>query len=217
MAKKILITNPAHDDITRYLFEYSRPIISLAENKGHIVHEITFQGVNKKNVEKFITKQNPKLIIFHGHGATDKICGFEKKEILIEININDHMLKNKIIHSITCSSASELGDSVIKKGGLAYIGFKDEFWCPYNPIHVSNPEMDIMAKCNIEPVMQLSRSLVKNNTVKEAYNRSQETFRKWLDACERSDAPPELEGIGQFIFWNMINQDIIGDDGASLG
>jgi hypothetical protein len=213
---RILITNPAHDDATRYLFQYSKPIISLAKSKGYDVKEFSFGEVKKNEIESFILKQNPKLIIFHGHGSNDSISGFEKNEIIIKSEVNDHILKDKIIHSITCSSAAILGKTAVKKGCDAFIGFNDEFWCPYNPTYMSNPENDILAKCNIEPLMVLSQCLIKNNTVKESYKRSRDCFKKWLDFCHRSDAPPEVDGVAQFIFWNMTHQEIIGNENGKF-
>ena len=213
---KILITNPAHDDITHYLHVWSRQTIARAESGGHKVLKIERENVNRKNIEKFISRQKPELIVFHGHGTDDCIFGFGMKEVIVKSDDNEHHLKNKITHSITCSSAAGLGKAAIKKGGRAFIGFVQDFWCPYNPTFTSNPKKDIVARCNIEPVMRLSESLVKNNTVKESYKKSQECFKRWLDACQRSDAPPEFEGIAQFIHWNMMNQAVIGDGSSKL-
>jgi hypothetical protein len=75
---KVLITNPAHDDITKYLYIWSRPIKDMAEEKCQKVVELVFEQVTRKNVESYITKMQPKLVIFHGHGNEDEICGFGK-------------------------------------------------------------------------------------------------------------------------------------------
>lgn len=180
MGKRILITDPAHDDITRYLGKHGDAISELAENKGHSVNHMKLREVRREEVEKVMLKRNPDMIIFHGHGGTDRICGDGKEEILIKKDVNDHLLKDKIVHSITCSSASELGKSSVEKGCLAYIGFDDEFFCPYLPEFMAHPEKDFVAQCNLDPVMQLSTGLIKGNSVKEAYARSQASFRKWL-------------------------------------
>ena len=50
---KILITNPAHDDITHYLHVWSRQTIARAESGGHKVLKIERENVNRKNIEKF--------------------------------------------------------------------------------------------------------------------------------------------------------------------
>ena len=210
------MTNPAHDDITEYLRAWSQSIKSSAEKKGHKFLELEAKKVKKENVEKFLKKQNPKFVIFHGHGGKDCICGFGKEEIIVKKNLNDHLLKNKIIYSVTCESASELGTSVIKKGGIAFVGFKEEVWCPFDPSYMSDPLKDEIARCNLEPIMLFSQSVVKGNTVEEAYQKSQNCFKRWLDRCQRSDAPYELQGLAVFIHWNMINQEIIGDKTAVL-
>ena len=212
----ILITNPAHDDVTTYLFHWSREIKELAEAKFRSVKEFMQKDVTRSNIESYIRKANPKFVIFHGHGNYDQICGFEKNEVLIKSGINDNHLSGKIIHSVTCNSAESLGPSAVKKGALAFVGFDDEFYFPYNPLLASKPMDDVTAACSMEPIMQFSRSIIKSNTVKEAYEKSQNVFVKWLEKCHSSDAPYELEGVAPFISWNMNHQKVIGDNSAKL-
>lgn len=213
---KILITNPAHDDITEYLYIWSRSVVRIAEERGHMIKEIHAEDVTKREIENFLKKQKPDFVIFHGHGADDCICGFGNDEVLIMSGENDKYLKGKIIYSVTCESSSKLGRNTVKSGTKTFIGFKEEVWCPFNPLMMNEPESDIVARCNMEPIMQLSRSIIKGNTVEESYKRSQNNFKKWLDFCESSEAPYEVEGLAPFIYWNMTNQEFIGNKNATI-
>jgi hypothetical protein len=141
---------------------------------------------------------------------------FRENEILVEAGVNDGILNGRIVHSITCSSASVLGDRCVTSGALAFIGFSDEVHCPYDPRMVSNPTKDKAAAATIEPMMQVSRSLLKNNTVRGAYDKSQEAFKKSLELCHSSEAPYELNGVAPFVFWNMVNQTVKGDENVTL-
>ena len=84
------------------------------------------KNANKQNVESYLKKQNPRLLLFHGHGDNKTIFGF-KDEVLIEMNNNDFLLKDKIVYSLTCDSAKELGVNAVKNGIEAFIGYKAPF------------------------------------------------------------------------------------------
>lgn len=105
---KCLITRPNHDKVTNYLFHWSKEIMTNSYDREIYFLDLKGEDANKVKVESYIKKQNPRTIFFNGHGSDKEICGF-KDEILIEINKNEELLKDKIVYSLSCSSAKELG------------------------------------------------------------------------------------------------------------
>jgi len=209
--KKLLITNPDHDNITHYLFKWNEGLEKLAQERGFQVSHMKTAQVTRKNVIGFLEKINPELAILHGHGTSSEIYGYGKDEILIKEGDNESALKGKIVHSVACSSASELGLAAVEKGCRAFIGFSEKFWLFYSDDMTADPLNDLTARPFMEPLARLSEGLVKGKSAKRAYQDSQRCFRDWLEVCQKSDAPFELEGLAPFIAWDMSNQTFHGD------
>lgn len=117
----MLITRPEHDKVTTYLSTWSEELILLAAEKGIQYKDLCAENATKEEVEKYLRKQNPKLIILNGHGSPDAISG-HKNEPIITRGQNEDILAEKIIYARACHSAAELGPAAIAKGAVAFIG-----------------------------------------------------------------------------------------------
>lgn len=106
--KKMLITRPDHDDVTSYLYAWGRKVVDVAKERNIEVFDLKREKANRKAVRSFITKRNPKLLIFNGHGDEETISGYQN-EVLVKCNRNEGLLRNRIIYSISCRSAEKLG------------------------------------------------------------------------------------------------------------
>ena len=69
----------------------------------------------KDNVEKYLSKKNPKFVFISGHGDEEKVCGHKDEPIFI-FNHNEHFLKNKIVYIVACGSGEKLGYSIVDNG-----------------------------------------------------------------------------------------------------
>ena len=145
---KCLITRPNHDKVTSYLFNWSKEIIE--QNFGVQFLNLEGENANKNKVESYLKKQNPKLVLFNGHGNDNVICGF-KDEIIIQLNENDNLLKGKIIYSLSCSSAKSLGKNAVKKGAHAFIGYKEPFVIYTDSERETTPLKDNIASSFLNP------------------------------------------------------------------
>ncbi|MEA2004164.1 MAG: hypothetical protein U9O53_04350, partial [archaeon] len=109
--KKVLFVRPCHDDVTSYLYFYSRKLLEESENRGLKTINKEKDDANRGVVENIIDKLNPDFIMFNGHGNPAVVCGYHNK-VIIENGNNQDLLKDRIIYSLSCSSASELGKAV---------------------------------------------------------------------------------------------------------
>jgi hypothetical protein len=109
-SRKFLITRPNHDTTVTYLFQWSEEILRFC-NKNNISFSV-FQGedANKKNVENYLEKQMPKFVMFNGHGDARTIYGHDD-EPLVTSGKNEDVLESKIVYSVSCESAAELGET----------------------------------------------------------------------------------------------------------
>lgn len=206
--KRMLITRPAHDTETHYLHAWGRKVIEAADKKGIKVLDLPDRKANKRTVHNYLDKHKPGLVVFNGHGNERTIAG-HRDEPLIQMN-SASALKGKIVYSISCKSASELGPRCVSKGTLSFAGYAQDFtfYCDTNK--ASRPLDDKVAAPCLDSTTQLAVSMVKGNTMEDAYQKSQARFRKWIKSFVSSK---ELEApwIMQSLVDNMMNQRVIGD------
>src|SRR5476651_1364487 len=126
MSTSILITRPDHDTITTYFSYWSQLVID--EAKKHNIKPLDLAGVKatKKNVTSYISKHNPSILFFNGHGDENRIAGYSN-EIIVEVNQNLELLKGKIIYVRSCDVATNLGKISIQEGALAFIGYTRKY------------------------------------------------------------------------------------------
>jgi len=209
MSKRLLITRPEHDDTTHYLSSWSKKIISFAESKGIWVFDLNRRRANKKEVEGILSKQNPGLVIFNGHGNDNFVSG-HRNEALIIIGDNEKLLNGKITYAISCKSAKNLGPMSIDAGAKAYVGYDDDFIFFYDPNKITHPLRDKTAKLFLEPSNELITSLVKGNTVEESCNRSKKYFKNNFKRLLSSETTEEETSMARYLWWDMVHQVCLG-------
>lgn len=212
---KCLITRPNHDKVTEYLFAWSNKILESKELNKISFLDLKGENANKKKVESYLSKQYPEIVLFNGHGSPIKICGFND-EILVETNINDSLLKDKIIYSLSCSSASVLGQNAVKKGAKSFIGYKRSFILCTDKNRETTPLKDNIASSFLDPSNRLSISILKGNSAEEASRKSKEEFKKEISKYASTKAMPGADRIASALLWDMGNQVVLGDKEAKI-
>lgn len=214
----ILITNPAHDKATEYLSSWCdgirASIVNLPSNTS--VYELKGDDVIKEKLTKLVEEKNPHLILFNGHGASKIILGFESN-ILISCDDNEVLLKDRIIHSLSCDSGKELGPACISLGTKAFIGYKKEFkFVHLGKITSSLQYKDPLADLFLRPAFEISKALLEGNTVKQAHERSQKMYSDNLQLLLTSTDPNLNTIYAGRVYHNMINQVSLGDQNISF-
>lgn len=208
---KCLITRPNHDKVTDYLFCWTKEIVK--QNTAIQIFNLEGKEANKEKVESYLKKQNPRLVLFNGHGNNDTICGF-KDEILIESNMNDDLLKGKIVYSLSCSSAKNLGKISVSKGTEAFIGYKESFVMYTDSEREATPLKDNLASSFLKPSNVLSSSLLKGKSAKESSDKSKQEYKKEIKKYFTSSAIEGSERIAVALLWDMNNQVVLGNEEA---
>lgn len=209
MKKTMLITRPEHDDTTHYLSSWSKEAIIIAQKKGILVLDLHREKANKKITVSMLSKQNPTLIVFNGHGTEAVVCGHNKEPLLIAEK-NEQLLKDKIVYAISCKSAKELGPKSVQSGAKAYIGYNDDFIFFYDPKKITYPLEDETAKLFLEPSYELIISLIKGNAVEESCKRSKRLFEDNIRKLLSSKATEEETSMARYLWWDSIHQDFLG-------
>ncbi len=188
---KMLITRPYHDSTTAYLFKWSEHLIDASGKKGISCSDFAGQKASRSEVEKYLNKQNPSLVVFNGHGSDDTIFGH--------------------------SSAKVLGLKAVDAGAKCFIGYDDAFIFASDKNCSAGRELDDeLALPFLDSSNQIVFSLLDGRTSGEAYEKSQAFFRKWIEHFSTSAAPPGSEAIVSWLMWDMFCQKIKGDHNARI-
>lgn len=208
-----LITRPNHDDVVHYLSIWSKELIDLAIKKGKKVVDLTDNKANRKRVTGTLSKRPIRFAMFNGHGDDNLIAG-QKDEILIESPKNVKLLKDKIVYCRSCNSAKKLGPDSVISGSDAFIGYENEFIFVYDTKSITRPLKDKTAALFLNPTNKLVSSILKGNTVKYSYEKSQDLFKQNISKLMSSATSDDDRDLLRYLFWDYNTQIYHGDGDA---
>ncbi len=215
MNKAILITRPNHDLITTYLFDWSQYVIDIANEKKITVLDLPKDKANKELLTSYITRNDPVLVFFNGHGNENTITGYDNKP-LVSANDNENLLTKKIVYARSCDAANNLGELCIKNGTIAFIGYTRKYSIGYTHSSSNHPLKDELAKLFIEPSNLVPVSLLKGNTVKDAYRKSQEAMQRNFSFMLSEKANKAQKDAAPYLWINKKYQVALGDQEAKV-
>lgn len=210
----IIITRPNHDLGTHYLCLWTEDVVKLAKAKCKIL-DLKGEKATKENFESYIEKHQPRFIFINGHGNELEVTGHEN-QTLVKVGVNEYVLANKIIYARSCDAAKTLGVTVTKDHSATFIGYKKSYILGRNPSKALTPLKDEVAKLFIEPSNLVSTSIIKGNTAKEAYLKSQQAMKKNFLFMLSSSATSNQRDAASYLWANIRNQVILGDENAKL-
>jgi len=211
--KKTLFVRPAHDDVTSYLFYYSKELVEESKAKGFVTLNKEKVAANA-TVVSIIDAQNPEFIMFNGHGNADLICG-HNDEVLIRLGENEKLLKTKMIYALTCSSAAQLGRAVADEA-TTFIGYIDDFALGMDVHCQTSIHRDKRAKLFIEPSNLLVKCLLKGNSAQEAVTKAKEQMKRNISLL-RTDPFPDAKDYIPYLFNNYQILEVMGKRERKMG
>jgi hypothetical protein len=178
----------------RYLSSWSEEILMpIAERVGIIPIISKGKNATRSHVSSNIKSKNPKFIFFNGHGTSASIMGqYPERETLINLGENDELLKDKIVHALTCNAGHELG---IKCPAKAFIGYKSYFWLCMDRFSLNRPLEDKFASPVLLAAMEAPSQLLKGKTPKDAFEMANQSYQKWIDKYTHSESKYTTEGL----------------------
>jgi hypothetical protein len=215
MPKILVITNPAHDVTTAYLEAWtSRIIDKLREADDIKIIELNGDEANRIALEKAIADYQPRLVLINGHGDHDTVTGFNN-EILVRCDDNEGCLANRLVHALSCKTGVTLGPRCIEVGGLAYIGYTENFGFYHLDGQTRDQRLtDQLAAIALDPAFEAIQALVEGDTAENALRRSQNGNKaalRFLSACDKTAM---VESIFRVVWRNFTSQVQLGDGAA---
>lgn len=208
-----MITRPDYDDGTAYLSCYASLILKLAEKKNINVKDFFGKNVNAKEVTKYVSKKNPKLLFINGHGNEDLLEG-NKNEILFSVDNGLELLKNKIVYARACHAGLSLGNKMIQGNSGCFIGYKSPFSFWMSGSRSSTPLKDKVAALFLIPSNEVVSCLICGKTTKEANELSKKkmvkSMQKVLDLNEKKE--PDAMELLKILWINYKGQVLHGNE-----
>lgn len=213
--KALLITRPFYENPTNYLYHWSEPLIALAKQKNFKVVDLQGRKATRKDLEGRLKKVGLDLLVFNGHGDGKNIFGQDDEPIIVK-GENDQLLSGKIVYTRSCLSARELGNSAIKRGSRAFIGYAEDFIFMVDRSYTTRPLQDKTAELFLEPSNNTVRSLLKGNTAAQANESGKNSFLRNILKLLTSEVRKEDSDTVRYLIWDMKHQVCLGDKDARL-
>lgn len=215
MNKIILITRPNHDPTTNYLYHWCKPVIELANSKRYILHDLARSRANRAEFQSHLRSRKIDFILFNGHGNEKMICG-HLDEPLVESGSDLSHIKGVLMYIRSCQVMSALGNEIIRSGALACIGYTRKFSFFRSTSHVTHPLSDPYAKFFLDPSNLVATTILKGNTMGDAYKRSQYLMKKNLQRLLSGATTPDQRSMAFALYTNLKGQVIYGDVSSKL-
>jgi hypothetical protein len=207
MSRIFLATRPEIDDITVYLSKWCEKSIKYAEGQGIRVFDLRREKATRKIFESY-NKKNPNLIVFNGHGSYDRVNGHANEPIIIA-GVNESQLDSRIVYSIACGSARELGKKSVEAGAKSYIGYEEDFWFIYDENSVNRPLSDVEAAVFFDHSEIFINMVLKGHSVGDAYEKAKARLREnYYKVLSTEGAASDAAA---YLFWDLINFKAQGD------
>lgn len=210
----VLITRPDHDLATNYLYLWTEDVVKLSNTKRKTL-DLKGRKATAKNFKSYIEKHQPSFVFVNGHGNELEITGYDN-ETLVKVGENEYLLENKIVYARSCDAARILGERLSKKYRATFIGYVKNFILGRNPSKAGHPLKDEVAKLFLQPSNLVSITIIKRNTAKEAYRKSQEAMMKNFFFMLSSSANSNQRDAAPYLWTNRKNQVLLGNKDAKI-
>lgn len=160
-----------------YFENCKNQLLSILEEHHALVnnkpHEVSTRHCNNVYIDLLLPKYNayPFIFIAYSHGNEKALCCRDNN--YVEKDANTHNFTNSLFYTTACSVGKELGEHLISKGCLAFIGYK-------NSINVYRQDIKnrISMNCDNAGIITF---LLDDITIFEAYERMKNFYTQQID------------------------------------
>ena len=195
---QVLMTNPEVDAFTRYLLCWSKELKREFETRAQFYH-LDGKKVNRKKFEGLLKNKNVGVVLVNGHGSDN--CVYGNDDIILD-DKNVNLIKGKVVHAMSCSSAKTLGKKAIEVGVKAYVGYDEPFLAPRMNDKISNPLLDETASLFLDPAFITQKALINNKKPKEAVSLARKEYNRSIVKALMSPIQSDNDQFVGLLFWD---------------
>ncbi len=161
----------------------------------------------KFDIDELVLMPNFKEIIMpliYESGCTTCMNSLDK-DICNPLCVNDtnvHLLKGKIVFTVACYSASQLGKCAVRYGARTYIGYDDLLLFPVDEMNSQDMFRDVH--------LVFIRELLEGRTIDQA----EKIMNDYEDALIKFHKKTKYVALS--LLWNKIHRKILGDKQATI-
>ena len=170
-----------------YLMDYAywtgSEVVNYALNEKLGVHELTEDNAIREELKNFLDYQDPIFFFHFSHGGDDTLTGQDMTTLICSDNFtedsntyapNDILLRDRVVYTLSCLSASKLGPKAVEDGCIAYIGYKDPLWAT----GLEGPDADYAL---FEIWTGGAKALIDGKTAEETYYWLRRRYKFWIN------------------------------------
>jgi hypothetical protein len=159
-----------------YFEECKNQLVGLLTEKDECssaIQEIAGSRCNNAYIDITIPSYNtsPFIFVAYSHGNEKALCC--GSNCYVEKDVNAHHFVNSLFYTTACSAGKELGNHLIEKGCLAFVGYKTEI-----NAYRQEGKKEISRNCDNAGIIAF---LSENITIREAYKRMKNYYTQHID------------------------------------
>lgn len=202
-----------------YLMDYldwmGDEVVAHAKKTDMEVHDKTGRDAIRANIERQLRDVDPIFFFHASHGGKNLLTGQDMSNLICCRGAstcrdpNQDILSDRIVYTLSCSSANELGPSVIQADGISYIGYADVLTICL----VERKDADAAFK---DIWTSGAKELIRGETTEEAYDKIKQRYQAYIDYWElrpRDWLSPTMLNI---LRWNLQNLRLLGRKDATI-
>ena len=214
----VVFSRPSIDPTKAYLFGRWWLWRCVGESTLRALDVVDLEGdlATRVDLRLALDEKDPAFFVAYGHGSPTQMAGqydaLGRPNIMLDLG-NAGWMHERIIYLLSCSCGKELGPKIIELGGEAYIGYNEDFyWIVRDP---NRPGGDPYARGFGSAVVAVVLTLLRGGTVQMAYERSIETFNKYIEYWRQSEDPYAREAV-KFLLWDRDCTIALGNVQATI-
>jgi hypothetical protein len=157
-----------YDAVTKGGFAYRQAnVYPYLESKGYSINRKQGQMARRKYTAEACSNPATDYITGIGHGRYDTFTG-DWGDVILKVGEYDAAeVKGKIVHLLSCQTASKLGRDMVSKGCSAYFGYDVDFT-------ILDEYDDLFYECDSE----VDRAFADGLSAGQVYDRVKSLFQK---------------------------------------
>ena len=224
----LLLIRPDSDtspSTSRYVTSFSHPASDVIAAKANAlirwnITDLDGDEASRANVDGALRNSSVDLILHYDHGLPNVIFGQRNgganaiRDPAIDLG-NVAALRGKAISTVSCASASILGQVAILNGAKAYLGYIMPIWAPSQG---QDQLTKALSDAFIDAANAANSELLGGKTFQEAHEKGIETYwEKFKDLILMWEREPDLMRrfhilwVAGFLLWNRRYLKRLGD------
>jgi hypothetical protein len=165
------------------------------------IYDLAATDAERTPVINAIREYDPLIVNSFGHGTPTMYTGNSESAIIDISNVN--IMAGRMWHTLSCLCGQYLGAEMIRQGGLAFLGYTQDWVWAYDPeLGVGgDPQLDTYAWPFFESDNQVTVILSVTHDPGLAYQWAYDTYEAWIDYWLKSDDRYAAE-VAKWLIWD---------------